>query len=119
MLFGGWVCESAQDEMSKTVRHRVRMRVMKNFTKTFAIALIALGATAGGASADNGRFGLSIFERGKLRMSYFADRNHDGRVTAEEVLLTRPDAFDRDGDGILNAAERGVALQRLRRHRFD
>lgn len=94
---------------------------MKNLTKTIAMTLVVIGAnatTVTTASAKEG-FGLSSFERSALRMSYATDRNHDGRVTAEEVLLTVPEAFDQNGDGRLDARERGVALQHLRRHRFN
>lgn len=91
---------------------------MKNVMKTFVAALVVVGSTAGSVSAD-GRIGLSNFELGKLRLSYFADRNQDGRITAEEVLLTRPDAFDRNGDGRLDARERGIALQQLRLRRLN
>lgn len=91
---------------------------MKNVFTTAAAALVIFGATAGSVAAD-GRIGLTNFELGKLRLSYHTDRNQDGRITAEEVLLTVPEAFDRDGDGRLNAQERGIALQQLRLRRLD
>lgn len=91
---------------------------MKNVTKTVAVALVLFGSAVGSASAE-GRTGLSNFELGKLRLAYSTDRNQDGRITAEEVLLTRPDAFDRNGDGRLDARERGIALQQLRLRRLN
>jgi len=83
------------------------------FVTSIMIALVILGASAEVAFAD-----LSSSELRRLRLSRHTDLNRNGEVSAEEILRVRPDAYDRNGDGRLNAAERGVALQRLRRRGF-
>ncbi len=89
---------------------------MKIITNIVAVSLVILGTSA--ASADQG-FGLSSFELGKLRLTYDTDRNQDGDITADEILLARPDAFDRNGDGRLDARERGIALKQLELRRLN
>ena len=83
------------------------------FLTNIMIALVILGASTEAAFAD-----LSSSELRRLRLLPQTDQNRNGRVSAEEILRARPDAYDRNGDGRLNAAERGVALQRLRRRGF-
>lgn len=78
------------------------------FLTTLMIAGLVTGATTTVAKAD-----LDRAELRTLRLSPLADRNRDGNVTAEEILLIRPDAFDQDGDGRLNAVEHRVALRWL------
>lgn len=81
---------------------------------TIVIAGVLSGATASATFAD-----ISNSELRRLRLSPLTDQNRDGRVTAEEVLRARPSAFDSNGDGRLDARERGVALQRLRLRRLN
>lgn len=84
------------------------------FLKIVPATLMLLGATPTFVYAD-----ITRAELRQLRSSRLADQNRDGRVTAEEVLRARPQAFDTNGDGRLDAVERGIALRQLRRFRVN
>lgn len=78
---------------------------MKNLMKTVAAtAALTLVGTAAMADAK-----FEDFDVNAAVLDPMTDMNRDGEVTIDEIIAMNEAAFDIDGDGVINAAERGEA----------
>ena len=76
---------------------------MKTLIASFA-AVVALSAPAFAALED-----VQDFNVNAAKLNYSLDTNGDQDVSDREIIDGNVAAFDLDGDGRLNAKERGIA----------
>ncbi len=76
---------------------------MKTLIASFA-AVVALSAPAFAALED-----VQDFNVNAAKLNYSLDTNGDQEVSDREIIDGNVAAFDLDGDGRLNAKERGIA----------
>jgi len=78
---------------------------MTNLMKTLiASAAVTVIGTASFANAAFEEFNLNA-----AILNPTTDMNDDGDVTTDEIISMNEEVFDLDGDGVINAQERGAA----------
>lgn len=78
-------------------------KLMNTLIASAAVAVVGTSAVANVAFED--------FSVNRAILNPMTDMNDNGEVTVDEIISANEAVFDLDGDGVINAAERGEAEQ--------